>query len=316
MAMQFYASPEQIMRDRSEFARKNIARGRNVVVLSYEGGVLFVAENLSTTLHKVSEIYDRIGFAAVGRYNEFENLRAAGVRLADLRGYSYDRRDVTGRALATAYAQTLGAIFTEQSKPFEVEICVAEVGQSAAADELYRLTYDGSVSDEPGFVVMGGQVEALSSVVREGHAEDMGLAEAIALAVKAIGSVGGEGGAPRTLVAHQLEIAVLDRRKVGRAFRRITGAALTALLPGGSAAGPAEDAGAATDAGEPAEAAADESKGGPANPVKATPAKTTGTATVRAEKELAEEAGADAGEDEDTGHDKTAGGDASGGAPE
>src|SRR5690349_11402528 len=142
--MQFYASPEQIMRDRSEYARKGIARGRSVVVLTYAGGVLFVAENLSTTLHKVSEIYDRIGFAAVGRYNEFENLRSAGVRMADLRGYSYDRRDVTGRALASAYAQTRGSIFTEQAKPFEVEICVAEVGASPESDELYRLTFDGT----------------------------------------------------------------------------------------------------------------------------------------------------------------------------
>src|SRR5215218_7744942 len=141
--MQFYASPEQIMRDRSEYARKGIARGRSVVVLTYEQGVLFVAENVSTTLHKVSEIYDRIGFAAVGRYNEFENLRSAGVRMADLRGYSYDRRDVTGRALASAYAQTLGSIFSEQGKPYEVEICVAEVGTAPEHDELYRLTYDG-----------------------------------------------------------------------------------------------------------------------------------------------------------------------------
>src|SRR5947207_4539363 len=135
--------------------------------MTYEGGVLFVAENLSTTLHKVSEIYDRVGFAAVGRYNEFENLRAAGVRLADLRGYSYDRRDVTGRALATAYAQTLGAIFTEQAKPFEVEICVAQVGFTADQDELYRITYDGSIQDEPGVVVMGGQAEALAGGLRE-----------------------------------------------------------------------------------------------------------------------------------------------------
>src|SRR5215475_11729541 len=145
MSMPFYASAEQIMRDRSEYARKGIARGRSVVVLTYADGVLFVAENQSTALHKVSEIYDRIGFAAVGRYNEFENLRALGIRLADLRGYSYARRDVTGRALANAYAQTLGAIFTEQTKPFEVEICVAEVGRTADEDELYRITYDGSV---------------------------------------------------------------------------------------------------------------------------------------------------------------------------
>src|ERR687890_2317056 len=133
--MQFYASPEQVQRDRSEYARKGIARGRSAVVQTYSGGVLFVAENL-TSLRKISEIYDRIGFAAVGRYNEFENLRRAGVRMADLNGYSYDRRDVTGRALANAFAQTLGAIFTETQKPYEVEICVAQVGLTADADEL------------------------------------------------------------------------------------------------------------------------------------------------------------------------------------
>src|SRR4051812_13577149 len=197
--MQFYASPEQIMRDRSEYARKNIARGRSAVAMSYAGGVLLVAENLSTALHKVSEIYDRIGFAAVGRYNEFENLRAAGIRLADLRGYSYDRRDVTGRALANAYAQTLGAIFTEQSKPFEVEICVAEVGTTPEADELYRITYDGSVGDEPGAMAMGGQAEAISTAIKAGHRMDLALGEALALSVTALRSVGGENGAPRQI---------------------------------------------------------------------------------------------------------------------
>jgi proteasome alpha subunit len=235
VAMQFYASPEQIMRDRAEYARKNIGRGRSAVVMSYEGGVLFVAENLSTALHKVSEIYDRIGFAAVGRYNEFENLRTAGVRLADLRGYSYDRRDVTGRALANAYAQTLGSIFTEQPKPFEVEICVAEVGASPESDELYRLTFDGTVQTEPGRLVIGGQSEAVATVVKDKHRPDLGLAEALAVAIEALGSVGGEGGQARDIPATQLEVAVLDRRRGGRTFRRITGAALTALLNGGKA---------------------------------------------------------------------------------
>jgi proteasome alpha subunit len=227
--MQFYASPEQIMRDRSEYARKGIARGRSAIVLTYEHGVLFVAENM-TALHKVSEIYDRIGFAAVGRYNEFENLRAAGIRLADLRGYSYDRRDVTGRALANAYAQTLGAIFTQEQKPFEVEICVAQVGFTGDQDELYRITYDGSVQDEPGVVVMGGQAEAMSGGLRAEHRAEASLTEGLHLAVKALGSVGGEGGQPRTLAANQLEVAVLDRRRTGRTFRRIVGAALTTLL--------------------------------------------------------------------------------------
>src|SRR5215213_7113278 len=169
--MQFYAPPEQIMRDRSEYARKGIARGRSVVVLSYEGGVLFVAENLSTALHKVSEIYDRIGFAAVGRYNEFETLRTNGVRLADVRGYSYDRRDVTGRWLANAYAQFLGPSFIEQPKPFEIELCVAEVGAEPAGDQLFRITYDGSITDEPHFVVMGGQTDPISTSLRGSYGE-------------------------------------------------------------------------------------------------------------------------------------------------
>ncbi|MBT8228188.1 MAG: proteasome subunit alpha [Dactylosporangium sp.] len=230
MAMQFYASPEQVMRDRAELARKGIARGRSAVIMSYEGGVLFVAENLSSALHKVSEVYDRIGFAAVGRYNEFESLRAAGVRLADLHGYSFDRRDVTGRAIANTFARTLGAIFTEQSKPFEVEICVAEVGPSPETDELYRLTYDGSVQDEPGRMAMGGQSDSVATVLRAKHRSDLGLAQALAVAVEALSSVGGEGGKPRELPASQLEVAVLDRGRAGRAFRRITGAALTPLL--------------------------------------------------------------------------------------
>jgi proteasome alpha subunit len=232
VAMQFYASPEQVQRDRSEYARKGIARGRSAVVLTYEGGILLVAENI-TSLRKISEIYDKIGFAAVGRYNEFENLRRAGVRMADLNGYSYDRRDVTGRGLANAYTQTLGAIFTETQKPYEVEICVAQVGASPETDELYRVTYDGSVMDEPGFMAMGGQAEAISSVLRERHDATADVTAALALAAEALGSVGGENGAARQLGASQLEVAVLDRRRRGRAFRRITGAALISLLEGG-----------------------------------------------------------------------------------
>ncbi|MET0425524.1 MAG: proteasome subunit alpha [Actinoplanes sp.] len=232
MAMQFYASPEQVQRDRSEYARKGIARGRSAVVLTYEGGILLVAENI-TTLRKISEIYDKIGFAAVGRYNEFENLRRAGVRMADLNGYSYDRRDVTARGLANAYTQTLGAIFTETQKPYEVEICIAQVGSSPETDELYRVTYDGSVMDEPGFMAMGGQAEAISNVLRERHDTSADLTVALALAAEALGSVGGENGSPRTLESKQLEVAVLDRNRRGRTFRRITGPALITLLAGG-----------------------------------------------------------------------------------
>src|SRR5664279_2274652 len=194
MSMPFYASAEQIMRDRSEFARKGIARGRGVVVLTFADGVLFVAENASSALHKVSEIYDRIGFAAVGKYPEYENLRVAGIRLADLRGYSYDRRDVTARALANAYAQTLGTIFTEQQKPYEVELCVAEVGASVADDQLYRLTYDGTIVDEPEFLVMGGQADAITTELRRGFIVGRSLRESLAAAVAALGSASGTDG--------------------------------------------------------------------------------------------------------------------------
>jgi proteasome alpha subunit len=251
--MQFYASPEQVQRDRSEYARKGIARGRSAVVLTYEGGVLFVAEN-TTTLRKISEIYDRIGFAAVGRYNEFENLRRAGVRMADLNGFSYDRRDVTGRGIANAYTQTLGAIFTETQKPYEVEICVAQVGTSPDTDELYRITYDGSVMDEPGFMAMGGQAEAISNVLRSRHDGSAEIGAALALAVEALASIGGENGTPRELGVGQLEVAVLDRSRKGRAFRRIAGAALTTLLGGGADTPDKElgDAGAGSDAAPPA----------------------------------------------------------------
>ena len=165
MSMPFYVSPEQLMKDRADFARKGIARGRSLVVVQYADGIVFVSENLSQALHKVSEIYDRIAFAAVGRYNEFENLRIAGVRLADMRGYAYDRRDVTGRGLANAYAQTLGTIFSSGGeKPYEVEIFVAEVGDSADDDSIYRLTYDGQVADEHGFAAMGGSAEPVDDV--------------------------------------------------------------------------------------------------------------------------------------------------------
>jgi proteasome alpha subunit len=239
VSMPFYASAEQIMRDRSEYARKGIARGRSVVVMTYADGVLFVAENASSALHKVSEIYDRIAFAAVGKYNEFENLRVAGIRLADLRGYSYDRRDVTARALANAYAQTLGTIFTEQQKPYEVEICVAEVGAMADQDQLYRLSYDGTIVDEPEFLVMGGQAEAITTEMRRTFTPGLDLSAALAVAVAALGSTGGPNGGVRTLPAAQLEVAVLDRNRPARTFRRIVGAALTALLP--AATGPAAE---------------------------------------------------------------------------
>ncbi|MEV1284072.1 proteasome subunit alpha, partial [Modestobacter sp. NPDC049651] len=248
--MPYYASAEQVMRDRSEYARKNIARGRSVAVLTYTDGVLFIAENPSSTLHKVGEIYDRIGFAAIGRYSEFESLRVAGVRLADVRGYSYNRRDVTGRIVANAYAQTLGSIFTESMKPYEVELCVAEVGATPESDQLYRLTFDGSLVDEPDFVVMGGQAEAVTSQLRQHFHTGLSLREALGVGVAALSSVSPAANGAQ-LPAEQLEVAVLDRRRPKRAFRRVTGAALRALLTDGADAEPAAPAAATTAAHAP-----------------------------------------------------------------
>jgi proteasome alpha subunit len=196
MSMPFYVSPEQLMKDKADYARKGIARGRSVVVLQYDRGIVFVAEN-PQSLRKISEIYDRIAFAAVGMYYEFENLRVAGIRYADLRGYSYDRSDVSARGLANAYAQTLGTVFTQEPKPYEIEICVAEVGATPERDQIFRLTYDGSVADQHGFVVMGGSNQAAEERLKAGWQEGMPLADALILAVAAL-AADPAGGEPRT----------------------------------------------------------------------------------------------------------------------
>ncbi|MHA7275636.1 proteasome subunit alpha [Arthrobacter sp. HLT1-21] len=227
MTQQFYVSPEQLTKDRADFARKGIARGRSVVVLSCRDGIALVAENPSPSLHKVGEIYDRIAFAAVGKYNEFESLRQAGVRYADVRGYSYDREDVTARGLASVYAQSLGAVFTADSKPFEVELAVAEVGARVDADHLYRLTFDGSIADERRFIVMGGQADAVGDALTGRWDEEHSFADAVRTAVDALRHDGGPTGAPRPrLESSALEVAVLDRdplttRGARRAFRRL-----------------------------------------------------------------------------------------------
>ncbi|KHL00329.1 proteasome subunit alpha [Sinomonas humi] len=228
MTQPFYVSPEQVMKDRADFARKGIARGRSVVVLSCREGIALVAENPSPSLHKIGEIYDKIAFAAVGKYNEFESLRQAGVRYADVRGYSYDRVDVTGRGLASVYAQSLGAVFTAEQKPFEVELTVAEVGHDVGSDHLFRLTFDGSIADERRFVVMGGAAERVAESVIAGWSAEASFTEAIQLAAKALRE-------DRTETPLSLEVGVLDRhseteRGVRRAFRRIAGEELDELL--------------------------------------------------------------------------------------
>jgi proteasome alpha subunit len=245
MSAPFYVSPEQLMKDRADYARKGIARGRSNVVLQYADGILFVAENASKALHKISEVYDRIAFAAVGRYNEFENLRVAGVRLADLTGYTYDRSDVTARTIANAYAQTLGAIFSGAGeKPYEIEIVVAEVGEAADDDTIYRLTYDGSVTEEHAFVAMGGQAEHISGLLKERFVPDSPLTSALRLAVDVLTQA--PDGEMRTLTAGQLEVAALVRSRARRAFRRYVGPELEVLL-GASHAHQAEPADADVD---------------------------------------------------------------------
>ncbi|MEU3018240.1 MULTISPECIES: proteasome subunit alpha [unclassified Nocardiopsis] len=230
MSMPFYVAPEQQMKDKADYARKGIARGRSAVVLQYEGGILLVADNMSRTLHKISELYDRIGFAAVGRYPEFENLRLMGVRFADVRGYQFDRRDVSGRQLANIYAQTLGTVFSESLKPWEVEIVVAEVGDTAAEDEIYRITFDGSIVDEQGFVAVGGSSEHVSSQLKDRFAADAPLSAALNAATRALAHDNGE---ERELEAANLEVAVLERSREHRKFRRIHGDRLTALIEEG-----------------------------------------------------------------------------------
>src|SRR5438552_2033019 len=208
MAFAPYVPPEQLMKDRSEYARKGIARGRSVVAMEYADGLLFLAENPSATLHKISEIYDRIAFAGVGRYSEFEDLRISGVRLADLRGYSYGREDVTAKTLANAYSAALSTIFTTQVKPYEVEILVGQVGERTEENELYRILFDGSVTDEHGYVAMGGRSDDLAAQLKEAYREGLSAEEAIQAGTGALSKV-----EEREVPAELLEAAVLDRAR-------------------------------------------------------------------------------------------------------
>jgi proteasome alpha subunit len=231
MSMPFYVSPEQVMKDRADYARKGIARGRSLVGIEYADGIAIVAENTSGTLYKISEIYDRIAFAGVGKYSEFEQLKIAGIRHADLKGYAYSREDVTARSLANAYAQTLGQVFTHEMKPYEVEILVAQVAErEGEPNELYHIFYDGTMMDEHGFTVLGGQAEALTEVVRNGFLEGLDLGAAIRLCTTALGAPDS-----RNLSAKQLEVAILDRNQSRRHFRRIKDAELNGLLTGAPA---------------------------------------------------------------------------------
>jgi proteasome alpha subunit len=224
MTMPFYVAPEQVMKDRADYARKGIARGRSLVAVVYDDGILICAENPSKTLHKVSEIYDRIAFAGVGKYNEFDSLRRAGVRHADLKGYAYAREDVDARSLANAYAQTLGQVFTHEMKPYEVEILVAELGTEGADDQLFHILYDGTVMDEERSTVLGGEAETIAERLETELGDTVDLGGALRAATTAL------AGPSRELGASDLEVAVLARSNGRRAFRRILDGELSGLL--------------------------------------------------------------------------------------
>jgi proteasome alpha subunit len=228
MSFMPYVSPDQLMKDRSEYAHKGIARGRSVIGLEYADGLLFIAENPSATLHKISEIYDRIAFAGVGKYSEFEDLRISGIRLADLRGYSYGREDVKARDLANAYSQALSTIFTQQMKPYEVEILVGEVNGEVDGTSIYHVLFDGSVNDEHGFVAIGGHSDDLMETLKEKYGPGWDLAAAVKNAVQVLGAPDS-----RTIEHDHIEAGVLERSNPRRRkFRRLTDAEIVGFLSG------------------------------------------------------------------------------------
>ena len=226
MTMPYYVAPEQVMKDRADYARKGIARGRAMVAVNFADGIALVAENPSNTLRKISEIYDRIAFAGVGKYNEFDQLRVAGVRAADLKGFQYSRDDVDARSLANNYAQILGQIFTHEMKPMEVEILVAEVGQTSEGDQLFHILYDGTVVDERRYTVLGGDAEAIGARMKESFVDGQSLAAAVQEATKAL------SGTERTLTANDLEVALLSRSNGRRCFRRLSDETVAEALAG------------------------------------------------------------------------------------
>ncbi|NKB81760.1 MAG: proteasome subunit alpha [Nitrospirales bacterium] len=217
MSMPYYISPEQLMQDKAEYAKKGIAKGRSIIAMEYEHGVLFVADNPSTSLFKVSEIYDAIAFSGAGKYSEFEHLRKAGIQHADLKGFMYSRQDVTARSLANGYSQTLGTIFSQELKPFEVEILVAQVGEQAGSNELYRIAFDGTIFHDRLFSVIGGRSEALLMALRKReHSERLNHDAALTHCLEALEHVHDQ-----KISREAVEVAVLDRTRNGRKFMRI-----------------------------------------------------------------------------------------------
>jgi proteasome alpha subunit len=224
MSQPFYVAPEQMMKDRADYARKGISRGRALVAIRHNDGIVIVAENASETLRKVSEIYDRIAFAGVGKYNEFDQLRVAGVRAADLKGFQYSRDDVDARSLANSYAQMLGNIFTHEMKPMEVEILVAEVGLDPSGDQMFHLLYDGTVVDERDYAAIGGDAEAIRGRLGESFIDGLDRGAAIRVGLEAL------SGPDREIAVSDLEVAELARGSERRCFARVDSTALAELL--------------------------------------------------------------------------------------
>jgi len=216
MPVPYYVSPEQLMQDKAEYAKKGIAKGRSIVVLEFDEGVLFVADNPSSSLNKISEIYDNIAFAGAGKYSEFENLRKAGIRHADLKGYMYSREDVTAKSLAKAYSQSLGTIFSQEVKPLEVEILVVAISESGGISEIYRIDFDGSISDEKGFTEIGGKADEIKNELKNKYTSDLSMKRAFKLALESIESIDN-----KKLNIQGIEVALLDRKRIGRKFRRL-----------------------------------------------------------------------------------------------
>lgn len=226
MAMPYYVSPEQMMQDKAEYARKGIARGRSIIAMEYVNGILLAADNPSASLHKISEIYDNIAFAGAGKYSEFENLRKAGIRHADLKGFMYSREDVTARSLANGYSQSLGTIFSQELKPLEVEILVVQIGNNGHSNEMYRISFDGSIIDERLYAVIGGKSDAVQALLKDKlPAQLPDLKAALALCVSSLDPTGNQKLSPESL-----EVAVLDRTRDSRKFRRFTPAETKQLL--------------------------------------------------------------------------------------
>jgi len=226
MEIPFYVSPEQMVHDKAEYARQGIAKGKSIVVLEYADGIIFTAENPYSSLNKLSEIYDRIAFAGVGRYSEFENLRKAGIRYADLKGYNLSREDVTTKPLASAYSETIGNIFTRELKPLEVEILVAEVGATGEGNTIYKIQFDGTITDHRDYVVIGGHADRLSQFLKEKYRKNMSLKDALILSEQTLRSLNEENGSKPL----GLEVAILDRNRVGRRFRRLDSDDIASLL--------------------------------------------------------------------------------------